>query len=88
MPKLVIMHAVEDVERWLKGKEERVAVLGAFGSNVTDFVAADGSPNVAVSAEVHDMDGLQAMMASPSDETMALMQKHGVVPPFTNYIEA
>lgn len=88
MPKLVIMHAVEDVERWLKGKEERVEVLGDFGTNVKDYVAADGSPNIAVSVDVHDMEGMQAMMASPSDEAKALMQKHGVVPPFTAYIEA
>ncbi len=28
MPKIVITHKVVDVERWLKGKAERAAVIG------------------------------------------------------------
>jgi hypothetical protein len=27
MPRIVITHAVQDVERWLKGKDERAAAL-------------------------------------------------------------
>jgi hypothetical protein len=33
------------------------------------------------------MAGAQAMMASPSPETAALMKSHGVLPPVTTYIE-
>ena len=29
MPKIVITHQVVDVERWLKGKAERAAVISA-----------------------------------------------------------
>jgi hypothetical protein len=43
MPKLVITHAVVDLDRWLKGKEERVAVIGPCATNATDHVAMDGS---------------------------------------------
>ena len=88
MPKIVITHAVENIDRWLLGKEERVTALGAVGSNVTDFVAEDGSLNVAVSADIHDADALRALLASPPPDVLALMQKHGVVPPFTAYIES
>jgi len=42
MPKLVITHAVKDVETWLAGKEERAAMFGQFATNVTDHVAMDG----------------------------------------------
>jgi hypothetical protein len=88
MPKVVLTHAVIDVERWLKGKEERVADIGAVGTNVTDHVAADGSNNIAVTADISDMDALQALMASPPPEIAARMESHGVIPPVTLYVEA
>jgi hypothetical protein len=87
MPKIVITHAVVHVERWLKGKEERAAVISAYASNVTDHVAMDGSNNIAVTADVHDMAGAQAMMASPSPEDAAAMERHGAIPPLTVYVE-
>ena len=88
MPKIVITHAVVDIDRWLKGKEERVTDIGSAGSNVTDYVASDGSNSVAITADVHDMAALEAMMASPPPEVAARMESHGVVPPITAYIEA
>jgi hypothetical protein len=54
---------------------------------VTDYVAADGSNNIAVTADVHDMAGAQAMMASPSPEDAAAMERHGVIPPLAVYVE-
>jgi hypothetical protein len=36
MPRLVITHAVADIERWLKGKEERVADFSPYARNVKD----------------------------------------------------
>ncbi len=88
MPRMVITHAVVDVDRWLEGKAERAAVIGAAGTNVTDYVAADGSNNIAVTADIHDLDAAQAIMASPSPEVAAQMEAHGVIPPLTAYIEA
>jgi hypothetical protein len=87
MPKVVIMHKVVDVERWLKGKAERAGVVGEFATNVTDHVAADGSNNIAITADVHDLAGAQAMMSTPSPETAAAMERHGVIPPLAVYIE-
>jgi len=86
MPKIVITHAVVDVERWLKRKDERAAVISAYATDVTDYVAMDGSSNIAVTADVHDMAGAQAMMASPSPEDAAAMERHGVIPPLTVYV--
>ena len=89
MPRVVATHTVADLQRWLEGKEERaVAIEAASGSNVKDYVAADGSNNVALTADVADTDALGAMMASPSPDVLALMEKHGVVPPITAYFEA
>jgi hypothetical protein len=89
MPKIVATHAVVDVERWLRGKADRAAAIeSASGSNVTDFVAEDGTNNIAVTADVADVEAMKAFMASPPPEVLATMQEHGVVPPITTYIEA
>jgi hypothetical protein len=85
---MVVTHAVVDVERWLKGKAERAAAIGTAGTNVTDYVAQDGSNNIAVTADIHDVDAVRAMLSSPPPEVAALMEQHGVVPPITAYIEA
>lgn len=88
MPKIVITHAVEDIDRWLQGKEGRRAALeSGTGSNVTDYVAADGSNNIAVTADVSDVAALQGMLTSPPPEVLAAMQDHGVVQPITAYVE-
>jgi hypothetical protein len=88
MPRVVVTHAVEDIDRWLAGKQERAAAIeSASGSNVTDYVAADGSVNVAITADVADVEEMGAMLAAPSPETLATMQAHGVVQPITAYIE-
>jgi hypothetical protein len=61
--------------------------MARFGTDVTDYVAADGSNNVAISFDVQDMAALQAAMASPSPEDAAEEQRHGVIQPLTAYIE-
>jgi hypothetical protein len=87
MPKIVITHAVTDVETWLKGKAERVAMFSPFASNITDHVAMDGSNNVAITADVHDMAGAQTIMASPTPEQAAVAERHGVIQPVMAHIE-
>jgi hypothetical protein len=87
MPKVVITHAVKDVDTWLKGKEERATMFGQFATNVTDHVAMDGSNNVAITADIHDMAGAQAVMTSPSPEQAAAGERHGVINPITVLIE-
>jgi hypothetical protein len=54
---------------------------------VTDHVAADGSNNVAITADIHDMAGLQALIDSPSPKDAAAQERHGVIPPIAVYIE-
>ncbi|MFL5967234.1 MAG: hypothetical protein ACJ747_11850 [Gaiellaceae bacterium] len=86
---MVITHAVVDVDRWLEGKNVRAeAIESGSGSNVTDYVARDGSNNIAITADVSDPTAMQAMLAAPSAEVAAAMEQHGVVPPISAYIEA
>ena len=87
MPRVVITHAVVDVQRWLEGKAERAGAIGSVGGNVVDTVALDGSNQIAVTVDVNDLAALEAMLASPPPEVAALMEKHGVIPPFTAYVE-
>ena len=89
MPKVVITHAVEDIDRWLQGKAERAAAIeGGTGSNVTDYLAQDGSKNIAVTADVADVDAMKSLLTAPSAEVAATMEAHGVVHPLTAYIES
>ena len=89
MPKVVITHAVADIDRWLEGKSERAAAIeSGTGSNVTDYVAHDGSSKVAITADVQDVGALQAMLASPTPEVAAAMEAHGVVQPISAYVAA
>lgn len=89
MARVVITHAVEDTDRWLQGKTERAAAIESMGgSNVTDYVAEDGTNNVALTVDVSDLVALQEVLASPPPEVLALMQAHGVVQPISIHVEA
>lgn len=88
MPKIVITHDVQNVERWLQGRAERAAAFPGGGS-VTDLVAGDGSLRAAVLVEVDDLDAFNAFMASMPPEIAAQAESHGVVmPTITAYVEA
>ncbi|MEA2519272.1 MAG: hypothetical protein QOF49_1352 [Chloroflexota bacterium] len=89
MTKVVLTHAVEDVERWLSFKGERAASIEGMGaSNVVDHVAADGSKNVAISMDVADMDAIQDGLASLTTELTPEAQRHGVILPVTAHVES
>jgi hypothetical protein len=78
MPRVVVTHAVEDIDRWLAGKAERAAAIEAgTGSNVTDYVAHDGSNNIAVSADVSDLAVLQEVLTNPSPDVLAAKRRTG-----------
>lgn len=86
MPRVIITHDVREVDRWLAGKDDRAAAMpGATG--VTDLVALDGSNRTAVTFETDDLDALKAMLESMPPEVAAQAESHGVIPPFTVYVE-
>ena len=69
-------------------KSERADAISAMGgTEVVDHVANDGSKTVAVSAEIDDADAFLAAVASPPPELLAAMERHGVIPPLTAYVE-
>lgn len=87
MPRIVITHAVKDVDRWLGGNAERVVALPG-ATELTDLVAMDGSRHAAVMFDVDDLEGLKAMLSSLPPEVAAQAESHGVIMPMTVYVEA
>ena len=88
MPRMVITHSVVDVEKWLEGKVERAAIVSGMGvTNVVDLVAQDGSNKIAVTGETEDPEAVVASMSSSSPDEVAAMERHGVIPPLTVYVE-
>ncbi len=88
MPKIVITHAVKDVETWLKGKAERVRCSRPSPGNVDRprrrRMAATTWPSPPTS---RDMDAAQKMMTTPSPEAAATAERHGVIQPVITHIE-
>lgn len=87
MPKIVVTAAVKDVEAWLKFKPELIAHLSATASDGTSYVATDGSNRVASTWDVTDMEAFQAAQTAVSPEMAAEMERYGMIPPVTVYIE-
>ncbi|WP_323099060.1 hypothetical protein [Intrasporangium sp. YIM S08009] len=87
MPRIVITHAIQDPQRWLAGKSERVAAAPG-AREVTDLLALDGSNQAALSLEVDDVEAFLAMVAAMPPEVAAQAESHGVIQPFTVYVEA
>ena len=87
MPRVVITHAVQDVDRWVKGKAERAAALPG-ATDITDLVAMDGSNHAAVAFNIDDLDALKAVLSSIPPELAAQAESHGVIMPMTAYVEA
>jgi muconolactone delta-isomerase len=87
VPRVVITHAVQDADRWLKGKDERAAALPG-ATEVTDLVAMDGSNHAAVAFDIDDLDALKAVLSSIPPEMAAQAESHGVIMPMSLYVEA
>lgn len=88
MPRIVVVHDVEDVDNWLKYKAERADAIANMGAtDVVDHVAQDGSRTVAVTAHADDVESVLAATGSPGPELMEAMQRHGVVPPLRIFVE-
>ncbi len=85
MPRVIFTHQVRDRALWASKHSERVAAFAPWGSNVIDYLGADGGNKVAVSVDVHDIEGMKAAFNSP--ELAAGKQAHGVVEPVLIHIE-
>ena len=87
MPKIIVTAAVSDVEAWLKFKADMTAALSAVASDGSSYVAMDGSNQVASTWDVPDMAAFQAAQTAVSPEMAEAMERYGMIPPVTIYIE-
>ena len=78
MSKVVITHAVQDIQRWLSGKAERASALPG-ATNVTDLVALDGSNLAAVAFDTDDLEAFKAVLSAMPPDMVAQAESHGVV---------
>lgn len=80
MPKIVITHQVKDVKEWSSkpSMDTLHKAFAPFATDVVAYVAVDGSNQVAVSANIHDMEEMMAFSQTP--EAAANMEAGGVIP--------
>jgi replicative superfamily II helicase len=77
MPSIIATHEVDDVDHWLASKK-RAEVFEGIATNLRTFVDPSNPNRVGISAEVPDMDALQAMLGSEAGA--AAMAHDGVRP--------
>jgi hypothetical protein len=87
MPRIVVTAAVKDVEAWLRFKPDLIAQLSAVASDGTSYVTTDGSNRVATTWDVPDLQAFQAAQSAASPEMAEAMERYGMIPPMTIYIE-
>ena len=85
MPRVVFTHAVSDVDHWASKHAFRVEAFSTWGSNVVDYLNAEGGNTVSVSVDVHDMDAMKASMETT--EMAAAKAAHGVLEPISMFVE-
>ena len=88
MPKMVITHNVVDVDNWLQYKAERAAAIRSSGG------LQRGRPRRVRRQQRRRHQrrrgyaaAMMAALASPPAEVAAAMERHGVVPPLTAFVE-
>jgi hypothetical protein len=79
MPQIIVTAAVNDVEEWLKFKEDMVPAMSGVASDGASYVAADGSNQVASTWDVPDMEAFQAAQASFPSELAEAAERAGMI---------
>ena len=75
MTKMVFIQEIEDVTKWLDMADARKKVLGRFAKDIVFHLDADAGNQVALTMDVHDLEGLRSY--SRSAEGQAQLQKGG-----------
>ncbi|MEO8763523.1 MAG: hypothetical protein ABI416_04510 [Ginsengibacter sp.] len=79
MSKVVVRHKVKDIDAWLQGHMERVALFAPAVSNFETFQDADDPNSVVLVIEVNDLEKLGAIINDPANA--GLKTKHTVLDP-------
>jgi hypothetical protein len=79
MPTIVVRHKVGDIDTWLKGHQDRVALFAPAISSFKTFQDTDDPTSVALVVEVTDMEKLGAIINDPNNQ--AVKDRHTVLEP-------
>ena len=87
MTRLVVTHAVKNVDQWLAYRAKTVAAFTPYATDIFFYTLPEGGNNVAIAMNVHDMEGMWAATETP--EHKAMTEAAGVIhPPHAMYFEA
>jgi hypothetical protein len=81
MPTIVARHKVGDIDAWLKGHDERVAIFAPAISSFRTFQDADDPKSVVLVVEVTDLEKLGAIINDPKNQDAK--DRHTVIEPIT-----
>ena len=79
MATIVVRHKVGDINVWLKGHQERVALFAPAISGFTTFQDTDDPKSVVMVLEVTDMEKLGAIINDPKNQDAK--DRHTVIDP-------
>jgi hypothetical protein len=85
MTAVVVTHAVDNIDTWLKGGADRKELFAKFCSGYRIFRHPDEASRVSLVCENVDLAKLKATMETA--ETNAAKAKHTVIDPIEIYIE-
>jgi hypothetical protein len=83
MTTVVIRHKVGNIDRWLKGHQDRVEIFSKFSSGFQTLQDTNDPNSVVLIAEVFDMDAMQAVLSNPDIIQKIAKEKHTVLEPIT-----
>ena len=81
MPTVVARHKVGDIDTWLKGHTERVALFAPAVSSFKTFQDADDPKSVVLVIEVTNLEKLRAIINDPKNYDAK--NRHTVIDPIT-----
>ena len=79
MATIVVRHKVRDIDAWLKGHQERVALFAPAISDFKTFQDTDDPNSVVLVCDVTDMEKLGEIMNAPKNQ--AVKDRHTVLEP-------
>lgn len=79
MPKIVVRHKVGDIDAWLKGHQERVALFAPAASGFKTYQDTDDPKSVVLVIEVTDIGKLVTIINDP--QNAEVKAKHTVLEP-------
>ena len=79
MPTIVVRHKVGNIDAWLKGHQERLALLAPAVKSFKTYQDADDPKSIVLVIEATDLEKLAAIINDPKHA--AVKAKHTVLEP-------